>query len=149
MKNQLLKRIFIIALVVVIFANVCYSQRITREQATKIAESVSKNILTDTGSTESGKIAIKRIDTIKVDDNVIGYVFYLNPAGYVIISGFREMTPIFSMSGDGKYETNFDSIETVLKPAFMQKYLAVNSLAVSNHSAERCRTMWNYYLSGN
>jgi hypothetical protein len=149
MKNQLLNRIFIIALAVFIFANVCYSQSITREQATKIAESVSKNILTDTGSIESGKIAIKRTDTIKVDDNVIGYVFYLNPADYVIISGFREMTPIFSMSGDGKYETNFDSIETVLKPAFMQKYLAVNSLAVSNHSAERCRNMWNHYLSGN
>jgi hypothetical protein len=149
MKNQLLNRIYFIVLVVVIFANSCYSQSITREQAKKIAESVSKNILTDAGSTESGKITIKRIETIKYEDKPIGYVFYLNPGGYVIISGFREMTPIFSMSGDGKYATNFDSIETVLKPAFIQKYLAVNSHSVSNNSVERSRNMWNQYLAYN
>jgi hypothetical protein len=149
MKNENLIRIFFIALVVVIFANVCNSQSITREQATKIAESVSKNILTDAGSIESGKITIKRIDSIKYEDKTIGYVFYLNPGGYVIISGFREMTPVFSMSGEGIYATNYDSVETVLKPAFVQKYLAINSHAVSNNSVERSRNMWNQYLADN
>jgi len=149
MKNTNSIRSCFIALLVVIFVNSCYSQRITREDAIKIAETVSKNILTDAGSIESGKIAIKRIDTIKYEDKAIGYVFYLNPGGYVIISGYREMTPIFSMSGNGKYEANFDSIETVLKPAFMQKYLAVNSYTVSNNSVERSRNMWNQYLASN
>jgi hypothetical protein len=149
MKNQLLNRIFIVALVVVIFANVCYSQSITREQATKIAETVSNNFLTDAGSIDSGKITIKRMDTIKYEDKTIGFVFYLNPAGYVIISGYKEMSPIFSMSGEGKYQTNFNSIETMLKPAFTKKYIALNSHAVSNNCVERSRNQWNRYLAGN
>lgn len=147
MKNKNLIRSCFIVLVVVIFANSCYSQSITREQAIKIAETVSKNILEDAGSTESGKITIKKIDKIKYEDKTIGYVFYLSPGGYVIISGYREMIPVFSMSGEGKYQTNFDSIETVLKPAFIQKYLAVNSYSVSNNSVERSRNMWNQYLA--
>jgi hypothetical protein len=147
MKNQLLNRILFIALVIVIFANNCYSQSITREQAKKIAESVSKNILTDAGSVASGKITIKKVDTIKYEDKTIGYVFYLNPGGYIIISGSREMTPIFSMSGNGQYNTNIENIETVLKPAFIQKYLTVNSHSVSKNSVDRSRNMWNQYLA--
>jgi hypothetical protein len=136
-------------MMIVAFANSCYSDRITREPAKSITESVSKNILTDTGSIESGKITIKRIDTIKYEDKAIGYVFYLISGGYVMISGCREMTPIFSMSGDGKCEANFNSIETMLKPAFMQKYLAVNNNSVSNNSVERSRNMWNQFLANN
>jgi len=81
MKNQLLNRICFVVLVTVLFANNCYPQRITREDAIKIAETVSKNILEDVGSKESYKITIKRIDTIKYEDKTIGYVFYLNPGG--------------------------------------------------------------------
>lgn len=147
MKNQLLNRILFIVSMIFIFTNNCYSQSINREQAKKIAESVSKNILTDSSSIESDKITIKKIETIKYEDKSIGYVFYLNPGGYVIISGFREMTPIFSMSGDGKYETNFENIESVLKPAFVHKYLAVCSHSVSNNSLEKSRNMWNQYLA--
>lgn len=147
MKNQLLNRIYFVALVTILCANSCYSQCITREEAIKIAETVSKNILTVAGSTESGKITIKKIDTIKYEDKAIGYVFYLSPGGYVIISGIREMTPLFSMSGEGKYSTNFDNIETVLKQAFVQRYRAINSHSVSNNSVERSRNMWNQYLA--
>lgn len=149
MKNQLLNRIYFVVLLVTIFVNRTYSQRITREEAIKIAETVSKNLLTDAGSIDSGKITIKRMDTIKHEDKTIGFVFYLNPGGYIIISGYKEMSPIFSISGEGKYQTNFDSIETMLKPAFTQKYLALNSHAVSNNSVERSRNMWKRYLAGN
>ena len=147
MKNQLLNRICFIALLTVLFSSNCHSQSITREQAKMIAESVLKNFLTDTGSKESGKTTIKKIDTIKYEDKTIGYVFYLIPGGYVIISGFREMTPIFSMSGIGKYNTNIENIETVLKPAFIQKYLTINSHSVSKTSVDRNRNMWNQYLA--
>jgi hypothetical protein len=147
MKNQILNRIYFISIVVFIFANNCYSQRITKEDAIKIAESVSKNILTDAGSIESGKITIKRIDEIKYEYKSIGYVFYFSPGGYVVISGIREMTPIFSMSRNGKFETNFNSVETILKSSFIQKYVAVNSHSVSNNSIERSRNMWNQYLA--
>jgi hypothetical protein len=112
-----------------------------------IAESVLKNFLTETGSKESGKTTINKVDTIKYEDKTIGYVFYLIPGGYVIISGFREMTPIFSMSGIGKYNTNIENIETVLKPAFIQKYITINSHSVSNTSVDRNRKMWNQYLA--
>jgi hypothetical protein len=150
MKNQLINRIYFISIVIVVFVNNCYSQRITKEDAIKIAETISKNILTDAASNESDKITIRNIDTIKYEDKAIGYVFYLNPGGYIIISGFREMVPIFSMSGNGKYNTNIENIETVLKPAYMQKYLTlVNSNSISNNSIERSRIMWNQYLASN
>lgn len=147
MKNQLLNRICFIALLTVLFSSNCHSQGITREQAKMIAESVLKNYLTVTGSKESGKTTINKIDTIKYEYKIIGYVFYLNPGGYVIISGFREMSPIFSMSGIGKYNTNIENIETVLKPAFIQKYITINSHSVSKTSVDRNRNMWNQHLA--
>ena len=136
-------------MVIVIYANNCYSQCIAREDAIKIAETISKNIFTVAVSNESDKVTIRKVDTIKYEDKAIGYVFYLNPGGYIIISGFREMIPIFSMSGNGKYNTNIEKIETVLKPAFMQKYLTLNSHSVSKNSVERRRNMWNQYLASN
>lgn len=147
MKEQLLTRIYFISTIIILFSNSCYSQRISKEDAIKIAKSVSKNILTDAGSIESGKINIKRIDEIKYEEKSIGFIFYFNPGGFAIISGFREMTPIFSMSDNGKYETNFNSIETVLKQAFIEKYILVNSYSVSNNSVKRNRSMWNKYLA--
>ena len=147
MKNQLLNQIFFIALLTILFFGNCHSQSITSEQAKIIAESVLKNFLTDTESNESCNTTIKKIDAITLEDKTIGYVFYLNPGGYVIISGFREMTPIFSMSGVGKYNTNIENIENVLKPAFIQKYLSIYNNSVSKSTVDRNLNMWNQYLA--
>ena len=146
MKNKIFIRCLLIVLAITFFPDISKSNNISIEQAKIIAESIFNNILSEKSSNEPLKNLIKRIDIIRHDEKLIGYVIYFKPCGYVIITGFREMIPIFSISEKGKYSSDYDTIESILKPALIQKYQDFKDHLVSQNAIERNQRLWDKYL---
>ncbi|MFP4459262.1 MAG: C10 family peptidase [Candidatus Zixiibacteriota bacterium] len=130
-------------ILLIIIANIAFTIFIEQDIARKAAENKLAQI------DPSGDYVILEVEQVKRDIATYGYIFYLEPQGYIITSARDYIRPIiaFSLKNSARNSLNSENrLKTLVKYDMMQRQL--NWTSIDYDRRMESKNCWNRIRSG-
>jgi hypothetical protein len=126
------KRYFIILFLIFLQPGLILARHVYKEEATTIANSLI------TIHNEQNALSIQYMDEIYAANETLGYLFYLQPQGFIVVTAETDLPPVIAYSFDNNFGDNcvdnpmLKLIKTDI--VFRENHLAENNNLLKNNS---------------
>ena len=127
--------------ILLLFISLLFAEHINDNEALQVANNVYKEFNT----IKSNDLLIDYIQKIEDDNQILLYVYHLNPAGFIIVSGNKHGHPYLGYSFDNNF--NINDMPSNLN-WFINNYKNNLKSAISNNYSREIDNVlqWNKYL---